>query len=129
MWWTQPSSRKTKSIDFSRNRCAGVTTIGTIITGTTAIGAGIATTGITGIGDGIIATGDGTITTGTIGTGGEGAVAFSSEMQDGSFSLNQNRRAGFPALCFSGPEFQHSKFRKRANKNPAGGGVLPWCSR
>jgi hypothetical protein len=69
MWWTQPSSRKTKSIDFSRNRCAGVTTIGTIITGTTAIGAGIATTGITGIGDGIIATGDGTITTGTIGTG------------------------------------------------------------
>jgi len=62
MWWTQPSSRKTKSIDFSRNRCAGVTTIGTIITGTTAIGAGIATTGITGIGDG-------TITTGTIGTG------------------------------------------------------------
>jgi hypothetical protein len=73
MWWTQPSFRRTKSIGFSRNRCAGGTIIGTIITGTTAIGAGIATTGITGIGDGIIATG-------TIGTGGERAVIFSSEV-------------------------------------------------
>jgi hypothetical protein len=84
MWWTQPSSRRTKSIVFSRNRCAGVTTIGTIITGTTAIGAGIATTGITGTGDGIIATG-------TIGTGGEGAVAFSSEVQDGSRDENASK--------------------------------------
>jgi hypothetical protein len=84
MWWTQPSSRKTKSIDFSRSRCAGGTTgitgitgAGTATTGTTAIGvgitdtgAGIATTGITGIGDG-------TTTTGTIGTGGDKEGGFS----------------------------------------------------